>query len=273
MRNLDRSWNWLRSNGRRISVRLRPAQNVVSGTITLVFFILTLLTLCFVAADTAYKAGTTPWPWLSYVIESVLSLFMQDPQSAVKEAIVAGALAVFVSLITVWVLVVQPLRHRSALRKASIVDSHPVGEVGNDDLTTMYRYYSNAEHITVFSGDFDWILKHEKLKQLILKLAKENKIELISYKTEEDIKAQWNDGAALAHLKRCFKFHEARFKFTLINHGSGRQSFLSLVPATSQLSAENIGVDGTKNHQANALLHVVSELAMTCKSGAREWKD
>lgn len=57
-----------------------------------------------------------------------------------------------------------------------------------DDLKVMLEYYKRAEEITVFAGDFNWINSNTDLKNVILSLARQNKIRLISNKDRDRVK-------------------------------------------------------------------------------------
>ena len=107
------------------------------------------------------------------------------------EPFVAGvstALSGLLTAVTVWFAVVPVFaygQYKRAVKEAAVVDVKDVRKVGKDDLRTMRRYYKNAEHITIFSGDFDFVLKDERLRTLLIDLAKSEKLLLVSYKKAE----------------------------------------------------------------------------------------
>ncbi|MCH8151108.1 MAG: hypothetical protein IH830_01890 [Planctomycetes bacterium] len=249
------------------------------GVILLI--ILTAVLLSFLAADLAARGGVEPPRWSRLLTYPVLRLFQIDPEKLTDDVyarVIAIALSGFLALIAIWysfMPVLAYFKHRSALEKASVVEIHPVRPGSKDDLQTMYNYYHKGTFITVFSGDFDWILKHTELRNLIVRLAGQQKILLVSYKQQGEIEQGWKDTAqeldmaepyqkTLAQLHSRFRFPEEKrkFKFTLIEIGSDQHSFLSLVPAfpgTGKERDTNIGVHSGKSAHALAIVKVVRE--------------
>lgn len=245
----------------------------------ILLIILTAVLLSFLAADLAARGGVEPPFWSRWFTYPVLQLFQIDPEELTDDAyarVIATALSGFLALIALWYSVVPVLayfKHRAALEKASVVEIHPVRPGSKDDLQTMYNYYRKATYITVFSGDFDWILKHTELRNLIVRLAGQQKILLVSYKQQGEIEQGWKDTAeeldmaesyekTLAKLHSRFRFPEEKrkFKFTLIEIGSDQHSFLSLVPAFPGKERDtNIGVHSGKSAHALAIVKVVRE--------------
>ena len=191
-------------------------------------------------------------------------------------------LSALVAIITLWFAVIVPglviIKLRKDIQDQRIVDEYEVKNVGGDDLETMYKYYRYGDDITVFSGDFDWLAKPSKLRELIMELVQADKIRLISYKSQHKITEAWRQSAAgngssatqrariLDQLKPCFRFNDREFKFTLIKYAHNEASFLSLVREAATGRKVNIGVHSDKNSRARAIVNIVRTLCdATCK--------
>jgi hypothetical protein len=224
--------------------------------------VLTLLTLAlfsFLAVDLSVTAGGSIPRIPDWICRNALLLLGRDsaPQGGAYFREVSSVLSILLAVITVWFAVLpwlQFLKYRRNVREASVVDVTEVETVGKDDLETMRRYYENAEHITIFSGDFDFIVKHDGLRTALERLASSNK-------TPQEIEnAMKNCGNVLDALRPCFRFHDRKFKFSFIQHRQGQSSFLSLVPGAKAGSNANLGVYGGKSVHASALVHIVQNI-------------
>lgn len=220
-----------------------------------------------------------------WLIDLSMRMVGLDPEQVREEdfgATVGTFLSVLLASITVWFAVIVPgfaiWKLRRDIRDQRIVDEYKVKKEGVDDLATMYRYYENGDRITVFSGDFDWLVKQSNLQELTIKLAEQDKIRLVSYKKPSQIEQAWTltaDGSGvptdqqedlLDRLRPCFRFHRKKFKFTLINYSQRQGAFLALVPRGASGSGVNIAVQSDKSSAASTLFNIVSELcAVACQ--------
>ena len=115
---------------------------------------------------------------------------------------------------------------------------HEVKRKGNDDLRTMLKYFRNARKLTIFGGKFDWIEENSELKDLILRLAGDDGLELISYRTREAVEDKFasDDNTSLyEQLEDKFSFDSGlpEFKFTLIERQANEVEFLFMSPSNS----------------------------------------
>jgi hypothetical protein len=241
----------------------------------------TIVLFAFVGAELAMSSEIATPAWAARILDTTLPVVGFDPGALAEDpATYRNVVSLFLSsglrAVTVWftlVPFVAYLQYCRAIKRAGVVDVHRVRKVGKTDLKTMLQYYRFGDDITVFSGDFDWILKNKKLRKLMVDKAKAGKIHLISYKLEDDIEQAWNETAqrfrvndddlkeARDALHPCFRFHQRKFKFSFIDLGSGHTAFLSLVPKASFAGHDcNIGVQSGKSHLASSLLHVVRNL-------------
>lgn len=267
--------------GNRLTFRdfLQQAEALVLVFAVFALVGLSVILVAFVAVDLHFTAGSKPPELADFVTRSCLRLLGLCPDKLSGELYAAGVsmvLSRMVATVTIWFAVVPVLayrRHKRAIREAVVVDVTKVRTVGRDDLRTMHRYYKNAAHITIFSGDFDFVLKHDELRKLLIELAVSRKLLLVSYRRRKEIEDSWNRQAqelnlstdvantTLNALRASFRFHERRFKFSLIDYGQGQASFLSLVPGRSPDDCRaNLGVHGGKNPHAAALVHIVRNL-------------
>ena len=151
----------------------------------------------------------TVWPhphWtLGWGIDLILRAKTDDPSamaSAEYLSNVTSILAAWAFLSTAWLKVMGCLRKRRndrlyeerlAVAKKEIYrkqgfDVEPVMKKGKDDLKWMQKYYKNAGMIIVFAGSFDWLDDYKPLRKTIVRLARANKITLISYRDERVVR-------------------------------------------------------------------------------------
>lgn len=165
--------------------------------------------------------------------------------------------------------------HQQELEEAQVVEVYPVEHVGVDDLAKMYEFYKVGTDIVVCSGAFDWILDRDDLRALIVSLAREGKLLLVSYRRPEEIDEAWARHAAelgqtdtyedtLSVLRPRYRFDEKKrakkVQFTLIEVGE-QSSFLSLVRGVPGIGKDcNIGIHSGKNNQAHALVMAITKL-------------
>lgn len=225
-----------------------------------------------------------------WLVDLSMRMVGLDPNQVRAEnfgATVGTFLSVLLAILTIWFAVIVPglaiWKLRRDIRDQRIVNEHKVKKKGVDDLKTMYRYYENGDSITVFSGDFDWLVKNSNLQELTIKLVKVRKIILVSYKTPKEIEQAWREEALanevpteqqenlLDQLRPCFRFHKKKFKFTLINYAQKQGALLALVPPGASGCGINIGVQSSKNSAAFTLFNIVHDLCIDSCQNLITW--
>lgn len=89
------------------------------------------------------------------------------------------------------------------------ITSQPIENKGDDDLKWMLSHYKEADRVTVFAGSFDWLGDNKQMKNRILELAAEDKLNLVSYRTKEHVKDSFERKNAVElfeNLKDCFRY-------------------------------------------------------------------
>lgn len=179
--------------------------------------------------------GVLPPSLATTVCNFFLSILMnlEDPASLEKlsyASIVSTWMTAIVVLVTIWFAIV-PIIGYFRLRKKFSIQKERVYEDGTDDLRLMLRFYEAAERITVFSGDFSWICdeseQSRKLKNKVERLAKEDKIRLVSYKSKDAVEASL--GPSWDELQHSFTFINGitkPLKCSLIEYGGVNSTFL-----------------------------------------------
>jgi hypothetical protein len=91
------------------------------------------------------------------------------------------------------------------------IESFPIDKEGEDDLAWMLPHYQKATRLTIFAGSFDWLADTPEMEKRILELAGEGKLDLVSYKSKEEVTEA---GQMKRKLKSLFKtLGDDHFKF------------------------------------------------------------
>lgn len=151
---------------------------------------------------------------LAHFIFDIIGINVTSLSQIQYSAILSSASGSIGLLVAMWFAVFSTYslwKHKRDLKRQAIVQTEPIYQDGVDDLKIMLKYYKLAGHVDVFAGDFDWITKNEELKNIIIELAKQEKIDLYSYKKEETVKKNINDDELYNHLlKPRFHFDEKK---------------------------------------------------------------
>jgi hypothetical protein len=104
----------------------------------------------------------------------------------------------------------QELREaQKQFQKEHGIQSFPIEKKGEDDLAWMLPHYQKAKRITIFAGSFDWLADNREMKKRILTLANEGKLDLVSYRSKEEVEEAFR-GKTLQELFKTLRDH---FKF------------------------------------------------------------
>lgn len=153
-------------------------------------------------------------------------------------------------------------QYKRKFREEQGIESFKVETPGQDDLEKMLEYYKEAEKLTVFCGSFDWIGKNETMKNKMLALAKENKLTLVSYKSEQQVQIAFrevNQEELFNQLKHRFKFESGlpEVKCSMIIRIGAEQRFL--FRQSSNENPFNACVLSSTN-QSRELLYILSKV-------------
>lgn len=266
--------------------RMRRFHGVPLSILLIVFL------LAFLIADVRLSVGEAEpsvIDWLTDLPMRMMFLAPDDMECKAYSDTLRTILSTLLAGITLWFAAILPWlvigRLRNDIQDQQIVVRSPVKTVGTDDIETMSRYYLKAEDIKVFSGDFDWLVATSDLRTLVLGLAQQNKIILVSYKKPSQVESAWKQaakskgtsevdaGSILNELRQCFRFHDRPFKFTLIQYSQNLGAFLSLVPGGPTGHDMNIGVVSSKNPEANALYYMVKKLSEAACEDLKTWDE
>ena len=156
------------------------------------------------------------------------------------------------------------------------IQSVPIEKEGEDDIAWMLPHYQKATRLTIFAGSFDWLADKPEMEKRILELAGEGKLDLVSYKSKEEVT---EGGRAKRKLKSLFKtLGDDHFKFN-----SKLEKVICTFVQKSGLDTEFLyksKSDDDGGHMFNAcvlsdtdksrvLLHILSELTKAEHWGER----
>lgn len=221
-------------------------------TIVLITFTITQITTSM--GTTVIFKDTTDW------ILTLLGFDIDNLTNNKYVSILGMISSVVAVLVTLWFSVITTIkyfRQKHELRKKSLIKKEYIHEDGKDDLEVMYNYYKKADEVIVFSGDFSWLDKHEKLKEIILLLVYERKITFVSYKSEEFVERSISNIKLYEEIKCRFKFDsDLKIKCSLVKANQGIV-FLSKVDNTIEGGDKNIFVISGRN-DGRDLLNTIS---------------
>ncbi len=80
---------------------------------------------------------------------------------------------------------------RQQIQEEYGIKSFPIKQPGADDLKWMLPHYQKGQRITIFAGSFDWFGDKPEMRNRILQLAKEGKLDLVSYRSIGEIEGSF----------------------------------------------------------------------------------
>lgn len=168
-------------------------------------------------------------PLLKPHADYILRIFRIDPTFLSEIQYVAllssavNAMAVIVTLSLAVISGLDYRKYKSDLKRQSIVKKKPVYIDCVDDLDIMLEYYKQAQKVTVFAGDFSWLTRNNDLKNEIVRLANDNKISLISYKSRQTVKNHIDDVTIFDLLEPRFRFDSNKIiRCSLVEKGGSK---------------------------------------------------
>lgn len=97
------------------------------------------------------------------------------------------------------------------------IRSIPIEKEGEDDLAWMLPHYQKATRLTIFAGSFDWLADKPEMEKRILELAGEGKLDLVSYKSKEQVREAFRTKKNLKSLIKTLGDDHFKFKSELKN--------------------------------------------------------
>ena len=229
-----------------------------------------IIIICLVISHICYITGAS-YPSL---VTSFTDVFLSELGWNIEQltevqyaAIVSDMIVILAFLLTI-VPVVQfvyfKVQYIRKFRREQGIETFKVRIKGKDDLDTMLRHYEGAEHLTIFCGAFDWLRENANMKHLITNLANDDKLKLVSYKSEEQVRSAFasNNGQIFFRLlldKGCFRFNSGLpdVKCSLIKRVGAETKFL--FRQSSEQNPFNACVLSSTD-QSRELLHILSKL-------------
>ncbi len=145
------------------------------------------------------------------------------------------------------------------------IRSIPIEKEGEDDLAWMLPHYQKAKRITIFAGSFDWLADKPEMEERILELAGEGKLDLVSYKSKEQVdealRTKQNLKNLLEMLGDHFKFNSKleEVKCTVVQKSATDWEFLYKSRPDDAGHAFNACVLSDTN-RSRELLHILTQL-------------
>jgi len=182
-----------------------------------VFFIITtlfilLITISITVTYLSLSTSAQGYPFFNNITRSFTYLLV-DSKSITEQTDYASLLSYLLTILLVLVTFIfglTPLlnyfQQRRERKKNRFAISHEIYEPEKDDLEIMYKHFSRSEMVKVISGDYSWICKHQKLKDVLIELAQNGKLKLISYKSQQQVVAGIANQNIFNQLRGCFSF-------------------------------------------------------------------
>ena len=238
--------------------------------ICLVLIVASLLIVSLVTTHATLVLGISTPKLLRLVPDIVLGLVGRNINNLTEEKYTAFvgdmifALAFLMAIIPISQVWWNTKKLREALRKEYGIRSSPIAEEGKDDLDWMLPHYQKASRMTIFAGGFGWLGINSGIKKRVLELAKDSKLDLVSYKNKEQVVEAFKGkgGQKLFNdLEHCFRYESGLQSVvcTMTQPSAAEWSFLYKSRPDEEGHAFNVcvlsDIDRTRE-----LLHILSEL-------------
>lgn len=190
---------------------LSKIPDVVAVAAILVAVVFVVLLVALAICHIIVLTGGQPQGWSRYVVDLVFRSIGVSPTGQTYAAAVNAALSVTLILVTVWFSswsVFNLWNYRRKLRQQQCVQNYPIHEDGVDDIRTMEEYYTDAEEIITFAGDFSWVKENNDLQQAIQKMG--SRVKFVSSKTQQQVRDALGDPL----------FNELRQRFVVFESGA-----------------------------------------------------
>ncbi len=182
---------------------------------------------------------------------------MSNQQYVSVLSALVGSMAVVVTLWFAIATLLKYIEQRRELANKAVIKKEIVHLDGKDDLAIMLRYFKDADAVTVFSGDFSWLLVDEKLRFQVNRLVRERKISFVSYKDELIVRN--SVGQLYDQFAPYFRYEPScRLKCSLVTINQTRV-FLYKVDTTAEGGDKSVCIVSSKD-EARYLLETLNTL-------------
>lgn len=190
----------------RMKFALQRTQHVVPKTVlsilsflnASVLFLIFAFILCFLAVflhQSIVLSGGAPPVWLNNFSDFLLtSLGLKGTSAPQASSVVVNFLAVSLSIFAAILPASVFLITRASMKRqlAQILAENPFAthliKSDQDDFDIMSKYYSGAQRVTVYAGDFDWLKNNEKISETVSRLISEGRIYFVSSKSATEVR-------------------------------------------------------------------------------------
>jgi len=179
---------------------LRPILGHINWIFLVFLGFLAVASICMVMTHICLVFNMTPPSILEWWPNLLLGLFGTDVVTLKQQnqygVIVADMIAIcaFTFAVLPWIQgVVYKIRIKRDIHEKFGFEFIPVKEPGKDDLIEMLKRYKGADSLTIFCGGFDWLGRNDEMRNEIEQLANENKLKLISFRSEEQVQGKFTE--------------------------------------------------------------------------------
>lgn len=202
--------------------------------LSILLIIFTIVTLSLAATYISTVSNLEPFWFLKEITDLFISIIFPNLNlTNIDEyvqvlSLILNALIVIITLLFAFLPIFTIHQFRTSQNKTRNIKSYLITEIGKQDLHVMYDNFQGAEEVTVHSGDFSWVSTDQELQRELLRLAKENKLTLISYRTRDEVMSSFGDHQEIFNLlTRCFHFEsQSHIKCSLVKRHGGSKVFL-----------------------------------------------
>ena len=199
---------------------LRPILGHINWIFLVFLGFLAVASICMVMTHIYLVFNMTPPSIVEWCPNLLLGLFGTDvvtlKQNNQYGVIVADMIAIcaFTFAVLPWIQgVVYKIKIKREIQEKFGFEFIPVKIPGEDDLVEMLKRYRGADQLTIFCGAFDWLGKNAKMRAEIEQLANENKLKLISFRSEEQVQGKFTEKGYQDLFETLKKTLKTNFRF------------------------------------------------------------
>jgi len=191
--------------------------------VVLLFLLGVYFVICLIITNTELTLNKTPSSMFKWLPDFAFKLRGIELKSLEPEqyTTVVGNMIFAIAFITAMVPLLAAWYNTSKIRKEIQeeygIKSFPIKQPGEDDLEWMLPHYQKASRLTIFAGSFDWLADKPEMEKRILELAGEGKLDLVSYKSKEQVAEAFRTKKNLQSLFKTLGDGHFKFKSKLEN--------------------------------------------------------
>lgn len=193
----------------KISISFLKAINVILFFLILFIF---FLTISLTSTYLSLNSNSQVMPLYGWVSDNVIKYFSSSVTRANPTlylsslSLILNSLIVLLSIALAILPVYSIISYKIEMDRKNFFKPNQLFQK-DDDLRIMLKHYTGAQKVIIRSGDFSWINQNDELKELILQLALDGHLTLISYKTKDEIIAKIGDPIIYQTLQSCLNFN------------------------------------------------------------------